>query len=378
MKAANMKVFENYKDLFLEAFSAKLMQYEAGGVQSNQISLWGAAKDFDGKKPSYSINLNPRVSYGKFASPGNTEHPGNMSSPLQNPPPAMRDSQLSAIGTVSSKFIATDGLQNFRQPQSPPLVFDVGGVSGGRNSTGQRRGVSPPQNVESLRASSQTAGKSPAKTATSREEVFFNYSHDFDDGGVFYYLGSLGRARSWQNPHEIGQVNCFFSSLGQGSLGDLVGRSLVNCRTLNEVNSFMGVDLGFERYLVPTCYTLRNRNSSSHVLLNWTLEASVDGKDFYVIDRRVHWTDDEHLNNALAKEREILKERGATTTWGIDQNLVKRVLSTVEVNGLEVQGFRFFRLVQISKNSTGSDNLALSGFELYGVGQGTNWTFFRK
>jgi len=29
-------------------------------------------------------------------------------------------------------------------------------------------------------------------------------------------------------------------------------------------------------------------------------------------------------------------------------------------------GFRYFRVIQVGKNSSGSDNLGLSGFELYG------------
>ena len=35
----------------------------------------------------------------------------------------------------------------------------------------------------------------------------------------------------------------------------------------------------------------------------------------------------------------------------------------------------FFRVKQISKNSSGSDNLALSGFEIYGIANGDGWYF---
>lgn len=37
------------------------------------------------------------------------------------------------------------------------------------------------------------------------------------------------------------------------------------------------------------------------------------------------------------------------------------------------RGFRFFRIVQIMKNSHGSDNLCLSGLELYGTAFGIDW-----
>lgn len=82
----------------------------------------------------------------------------------------------------------------------------------------------------------------------------------------------------------------------------------------------MGVDLGVNRYIIPTSYTIRNRNSSHHVLLNWVLEASVNGKEWFWIDKRIHMTEDEELNNSLANEREELKQKGFTSTWGIDDN----------------------------------------------------------
>jgi len=45
------------------------------------------------------------------------------------------------------------------------------------------------------------------------------------------------------------------------------------------------------------------------------------------------------------------------TTWGIEADIYREI-------GFD--GFRYFRVVQVGKNSSGSDNLALSGMELYG------------
>jgi len=53
----------------------------------------------------------------------------------------------------------------------------------------------------------------------------------------------------------------------------------------------------------------------------------------------------------------MLKRSGATSTWGIDTDLFREI-------GFE--GFRYFRVIQVGKNSAHSDNLALSGFECYG------------
>ena len=48
-----------------------------------------------------------------------------------------------------------------------------------------------------------------------------------------FYLGSGGKQFRWQNPHTLGQVTVFISSLG-GKVEEFVGRSVNNLRTLNE------------------------------------------------------------------------------------------------------------------------------------------------
>ena len=97
----------------------------------------------------------------------------------------------------------------------------------------------------------------------------FNYAYDFDENGALFFLGSHGKTSVWQNPHIAGQVQAFASSIGSGSVEVFTGRSAVNCRTLDEEMSFFGVDLGVNRKLLPTLYTLRNRGQSTHVLLSW-------------------------------------------------------------------------------------------------------------
>jgi hypothetical protein len=180
-----------------------------------------------------------------------------------------------------------------------------------------------------------------------------------------FYLGSLGKISSWRNPHEIGQIKVFASSIGKGKISDFVGRELVNLRTMNEPLSYFGVDLGEDRFLIPTAYSIRNRNSSSHVMLCWQLEGSNDKINFEVLDSRVFIHSDPKINSQIEKERIALKSPGCTSTWGVDQSVKSKF----------PHGFRYFVLKQISKNSSGSYNLAVSGFEIYGKGLGKNWTF---
>ena len=166
----------------------------------------------------------------------------------------------------------------------------------------------------------------------------------------------------WQNPHSIGQVQAFASSLGFGTIHELVGRKCVNLRTLNEPFSFFGVDLGEGRKILPTSYTIMNRNSNTHVLMNWHFEGSNDKLNWTILDRRVYMPnqlDPTGVDNDYVDEEiiEALCQKQGTNTWGIDQNVLQ---------DLDEDGFRFFRIIQISPNSSGSDNLALSCFELYG------------
>jgi hypothetical protein len=153
--------------------------------------------------------------------------------------------------------------------------------------------------------------------------IDFIYEHDFDTNGVFYFLGTYGHKRPWQNPHALGQVQCFTSSIGNGKVEDIVGRYSVNCRTLNEPYSFFGIDLGVGRQLAPTCYSLKNRNSETHVLMNWHFEASNDRVDWVLLDRRIYLSESAQFNKEVEAEQRLLCQKGATSTWGIDPNIYK-------------------------------------------------------
>jgi hypothetical protein len=139
---------------------------------------------------------------------------------------------------------------------------------------------------------------------------------------------------------------------------------VVNCRTGNEPYSYFGVDLGEGRKLLPTCYSIRNRNSSTFVMLNWHFEASNDKVNWTVLDRRLYLSGSYEEDIKFEEEREMLCQKGAATTWGIDTDIFREI-------GFE--GFRYFRIIQIDKNSSGSDNLALSGIELYGKVNEGKW-----
>ncbi|EAR87291.2 E3 ubiquitin-protein ligase HECTD1 (macronuclear) [Tetrahymena thermophila SB210] len=227
------------------------------------------------------------------------------------------------------------------------------------------------ENHQNLNITNSSNLKSPTRLPPrqSHGNIEFVYKSDLDDNGVLYYLGTYGKTKPYVNPHVLGQVQAFASTIRAGKIEYFVGREIQNFSTCNEKMSFMGVDLGEDRFIYPTAYTIRNRNSTTYVMLNWVLEASADGSHYIPIDKRIHYDpNDSHFNYTTEREREALKERGASSSYSIDEVSLKRILSDHQL-----KGFRFFRIVQISKNSHGSDNLSLSGFELYGISYGNSW-----
>ena len=59
-----------------------------------------------------------------------------------------------------------------------------------------------------------SAASSPASSAASSSDtpasasaiITLTHVSDFDENGLFYYLGSAGRTTAWQNPHTRGDV----------------------------------------------------------------------------------------------------------------------------------------------------------------------------
>ena len=58
------------------------------------------------------------------------------------------------------------------------------------------------------------------------------------------------------------------------------------------------INLGDGRRLLPTCYSIRNRSASTHVLLNWHFEGSNDKEAWKVLDRRTYNTGEAAENTA--------------------------------------------------------------------------------
>ena len=76
---------------------------------------------------------------------------------------------------------------------------------------------------------------------------------------MLHRIGTDHGRRAWANPHTDGKVVAAMSSVGNGEPYRFVGRSDDRyCCTNNAANSWMSVDLGAARTVVPTHYCLRN------------------------------------------------------------------------------------------------------------------------
>lgn len=366
LKCSKDKVFEEAKEYIVEGLTYKIEPEEVSlkddtlinlrhrdfyshveelGVRSPQhhrLDQTGKPRHQKQTQPDHSIRHNKRSPERDHI----TRMQGNRGGYQSDAHPikgGQRNNQLSypsrTFGGMDDTFARAD-FNDQPAPLYPPAKFDLPG--------GNR---------------SRRIGPQAALPIMNTSKTSFDYSFDFDENGLFYFLGTSGGRKLWQNPHLSGQVQAFASSIGFGSVQDLVGRKCVNLRTLNEPFSFFGIDLGEGRKIMPTCYTIMNRNSSTHVLMNWHFEGSNDKLNWTILDRRVYMPqqldsiETEANYNIDEEVLETLCQKQGTNTWGVDQSVY---------NDIEDEGFRFFRIIQISPNSSGSDNLAISCIEVYG------------
>ena len=111
---------------------------------------------------------------------------------------------------------------------------------------------------------------------------------------MLHHIGTDGGTKAWSNPHTDGKVVAAISSVANGDAVTysqplkLVGRSDDGyCFTGREPNSWMSVDLGEGRTVVPTHYCLRHDRTGDYALRDWTLEGKTGepGADWVQIRR---------------------------------------------------------------------------------------------
>lgn len=170
--------------------------------------------------------------------------------------------------------------------------------------------------------------------------TLFNYSSDFDENGIIYFIGSCGKTKPWINPglRSMKIVSVKSCELVRDSepAFSWIGRGTVRCATRNLMNSWFSVDF-IKKFIRPTHYSLRHYSSwDTEALRFWVFEGSNDENSWTIISQ--HQSDTS------------LKKRGATHTWKVNCS----------------NAFRIFRIRLTGYNSNNHFHLCCSGFEIYG------------
>ena len=195
--------------------------------------------------------------------------------------------------------------------------------------------------------------------------------NDTDDelSGVLYYLGTAAGTQEYSNPHSSGQVVAAASS---GASGNQVPEQFVqrpirvdnapssswSNHTKDTVDSWMSLDLGHNRELLLTHYSMQHGSFKAHMYacIDWELQGSQDGQ---------HWTLVKQHNN----DTSLLAGATLAPSKGSSANASARVAWQVQ----PAQHFRYFRILQTGPNASamfgqvaGSNRLCISAIELYG------------
>lgn len=173
-----------------------------------------------------------------------------------------------------------------------------------------------------------------------------NYNRDFDRHGVLYALATNFGNTTCVNPGSNNasptQIIATRSSDDQGEAEDVLeNRRGTLSGTKDQNNSWWCIDLTEKYVLYLTHYTLRHgRDNGLSIIRNWRLEGSLDGRSWKTLKK--------HDNDRGLKDPYPYY----TCTWSVDG---------------ELGAFRYFRIFQTGKNSSGRFGIFLSGIELYGV-----------
>jgi hypothetical protein len=168
--------------------------------------------------------------------------------------------------------------------------------------------------------------------------IDFEYRGSGESMDILSWIATNSGTDKWQNPVLSGRIKVAASSIEKGHPGDLFVKDPSEFWTKDVPASWFQIDLGEQRAVVPTYYTLRHGgNYKADSLRTWDFQGSVDGTNWTLLRRHVN---DESLN-----------EQFATHSWPIEG---------------QTRAYRFFRILQTGHNSSNHNFLVLSGVELYG------------
>jgi len=169
------------------------------------------------------------------------------------------------------------------------------------------------------------------------------YFSDWDENGLFYWIGTKQKTTGWANPQTSGEISITTSQFGgmSGSVDNLVARTgsgtWIPSSNYQTNGSWFQIDL--RKYEIqPTYYTIRDSSSGGgYQLRNWVFEGSNDGSSWKTIR--------EHVNDSM------ITSQGMSGRWPLECEDSFRYLR-IRVTGHDAGGSYYF--------------LFCSGIEVYG------------
>lgn len=169
----------------------------------------------------------------------------------------------------------------------------------------------------------------------------FSFTSNGDNGGFVYWLGTSGKRERFANPHEKGRLRITSSGLSTGSEALLVARKRQPCWTHDMPDAWICLDLGRNRALSPTHYTLCNGSPENGFdLLSWALEAYDPQADL--------WLD--------LSARAPQGQRSLPSPWGVQTFPLDH----------KNKAWRYLRIRNTGLNSRGTHEMPICAWEFYG------------
>ena len=197
-----------------------------------------------------------------------------------------------------------------------------------------------------------------------------------DNRGYIYWLGTTGYVQPFQNPHTLGRIRVSSSGMAEGDETIILSRKrgmYSEARKVHErmmcwtaiaamvwthdsADSFVTVDFGRNRSLLPSHITLLHGNTSpGHDMINYTIEG------FDSLTTRWNL----HFRNAYRISSTITNMRSWIVLLDHQPPLISGRVLTISVPP-QTASYRRIRVRATGKQQDGLENVQIGGLEFYG------------
>jgi len=144
--------------------------------------------------------------------------------------------------------------------------------------------------IDNLQQSGGSTGESTGGSTGTTNTKTLTYVSDGDTNDVFYYIGTSNGTQAWSHPATEGVVfsaaNIHGSDYKPENLADRTDSAYHSTQDTSFTNLYVQVDLGVNRSLVLSKYSIKGHNFGYHHPRNWKIQASNDGSVWTDIDTR--------------------------------------------------------------------------------------------